>query len=277
MCKFGRKFTSALLALALFVSLLPIGAAPAQAEGLTIEINSGSDLLYFIRDLGSGNEGYADANVVLTANISVGDFFPIGYYAPQSPVVPFTGTFDGNGHTISGNLVGIDNENFPVNKVGIIAVLGSAGIVKNLNVTCSVSGRVDGNSAASWEESWGASALQTAPSLAASKAMTMSVALWVRTISGSGHRLYLLLRRPQSAKATSAALWEITAAALQTAPMTSISASAGAVTISAASWATTAAASQAAANNGRSGADDYPPSSASGNLGGVVGQRRSRR
>ena len=145
MCKFGRKFTSALLALALFVSLLPIGAAPAQAEGLTIEINSGSDLLYFIRDLDSGNEGYADANVVLTANISVGDFFPIGYYAPQSPVVPFTGTFDGNGHTISGNLVGIDNENFPVNKVGIIAVLGSAGIVKNLNVTCSVSGRVDGN------------------------------------------------------------------------------------------------------------------------------------
>ena len=147
MCKFGRKFTSALLALALFVSLLPIGAAPAQAEGLKIEINSGSDLLYFIRDLGSGNEGYADANanVVLTANISVGDFFPIGYYAPQSPVVPFTGTFDGNGHTISGNLVGIDNENFPVNKVGIIAVLGSAGIVKNLNVTCSVSGRVDGN------------------------------------------------------------------------------------------------------------------------------------
>ena len=145
MCKFGRKFTSALLALALLVSLLPLGAAPAQAEGLTIKINSGSDLLYFIRDLGSGNEGYADANVVLTANISVGDFFPIGYYAPHSPVVPFTGTFDGNGHTISGNLVGIDNENFPVNKVGIIAVLGSAGIVKNLNVTCSVSGRVDGN------------------------------------------------------------------------------------------------------------------------------------
>ena len=145
MRKFGRKILSALLALAMLVSLLPLGAAPAQAEGLTIEINSGSDLLYFIRDLGSGNEGYADANVVLTANISVGDFFPIGYYAPQSPVVPFTGTFDGNGHTISGNLVGIDNENFSVNKVGIIAVLGSAGIVKNLNVACSVSGRVDGN------------------------------------------------------------------------------------------------------------------------------------
>ena len=111
MCKFGRKFTSALLALALLVSLLPLGAAPAQAEGLTIKINSGSDLLYFIRDLGSGNEGYADANVVLTANISVGDFFPIGYYAPQSPVVPFTGTFDGNGHTISGNLGGVVGQN----------------------------------------------------------------------------------------------------------------------------------------------------------------------
>ena len=145
MCKFGRKFTSALLALALFVSLLPIGAAPAQAEGLTIEIDSEYDLWNFAYELSKNTADYADANVVLTANISVGDFFPIGYYAPQSPVVPFTGTFDGNGHTISGNLVGIDNENFPVNKVGIIAVLGSAGIVKNLNVTCSVSGRVDGN------------------------------------------------------------------------------------------------------------------------------------
>ena len=145
MCKFGRKFTSALLALALFVSLLPLGAAPAQAEGLTIKINSDLDLWNFAYALSKNTPGYANANVVLTANISVGDFFPIGYYAPQSPVVPFTGTFDGNGHTISGNLVGIDNENFPVNKVGIIAVLGSAGIVKNLNVTCSVSGRVDGN------------------------------------------------------------------------------------------------------------------------------------
>lgn len=207
MRKFGRKCTSALLALALLVSLLPLGAAPAQAEGLTIKINSGSDLLYFIRDLGSGNEGYADANVVLTANISVGDFFPVGYYAPQSPVVPFTGTFDGNGHTISGNLVGIDNENFPVNKVGIIAVLGSAGIVKNLNVTCSVSGRVDGNvggivgennggtvtnctfsgsvsavetSAALWGRTM-AAALQTAPTAAASAAKATSAALWGRT------------------------------------------------------------------------------------------------
>lgn len=42
MRKLGRKLTSALLALAMFVSLLPIGAAPAQAADTTHDISRGT-------------------------------------------------------------------------------------------------------------------------------------------------------------------------------------------------------------------------------------------
>ena len=59
MRKFGRKLTSALLALALFVSLLPIGAAPAQAADTAgaFEVTGGT----------SGTD-YSYSNGVLTVN-----------------------------------------------------------------------------------------------------------------------------------------------------------------------------------------------------------------
>ena len=56
MCKLSRKILSALLALALLVSLLPIGAAPAQAAGDTGDFNV------------TGNSSYSYANGVLTVN-----------------------------------------------------------------------------------------------------------------------------------------------------------------------------------------------------------------
>ena len=59
MCKFGRKCISALLALALLVSLLPIGAAPAQAADTAgaFEVTGGT----------SGTD-YSYSNGVLTVN-----------------------------------------------------------------------------------------------------------------------------------------------------------------------------------------------------------------
>ena len=57
MCKLGRKFTSALLTLALLVSLLPIGAAPAQADTGDFSVKNNT---------GSSNYTYADG--VLTVN-----------------------------------------------------------------------------------------------------------------------------------------------------------------------------------------------------------------
>ena len=103
MCKFGRKFTSALLALALLVSLLPLGAAPAQAEGLTIKINSEKELWDFSYALSQNTPGYANANVSLEGDIDVAisSWVPIGTdIRPGMPAIDFTGTFDGNGHTI---------------------------------------------------------------------------------------------------------------------------------------------------------------------------------
>lgn len=100
MRKFGRKILSALLALALLVSLLPIGAAPAQAEGLTIEIYSEKDLWEFSDALSQNTAGYANANVSLEQNIDLGNaaWVPIGTnYHPGADAITFTGTFDGNG------------------------------------------------------------------------------------------------------------------------------------------------------------------------------------
>ena len=57
MRKLSRKFTSALLTLALLVSLLPIGAAPAQADTGDFSVKNNT---------GSSNYTYADG--VLTVN-----------------------------------------------------------------------------------------------------------------------------------------------------------------------------------------------------------------
>ncbi len=150
MCKFGRKFTSALLALALLVSLLPLGAAPAQAEGLTIKINSEKELWDFSYALSQNTPGYANANVSLEGDIDVAisSWVPIGTdIRPGMPAIDFTGTFDGNGHTIK-NIHIVDRTYNPTPAgdyrssadVGLFARLDSGGTVKNLKVTGSVSG-----------------------------------------------------------------------------------------------------------------------------------------
>ena len=163
MCKFGRKFTSALLALALFVSLLPLGAAPAQALTVTLEgagtaedpylIKNEDDLAQFARIV-SGEYGFYDQNpyacAKLTANIDSVTLLevPIGTDgAPERPAKTFYGTFDGDGHTIN-NIHIVDRTHNPTPAgdyrfsadVGLFACLGSGGTVKNLKVTGSVSG-----------------------------------------------------------------------------------------------------------------------------------------
>ena len=156
MCKFCRKFTSALLALALLVSLLPLGAAPAQAEGLTIKINSEKELWDFSYALSQNTPGYANANVSLEGDIDVAisSWVPIGTHeAPAMDPIAFTGTFDGNGHTIENiniideekiDIPGVEDYRFSAD-VGLFAHLGSGGTVKNLKVTGSVSGSVGQN------------------------------------------------------------------------------------------------------------------------------------
>ena len=150
MCKLSRKILSALLALALLVSLLPIGVQPAQAEGLTIKIYSKYDLWDFSYALSQNTAGYANANVSLEQNIDLGSaaWVPIGTnYLPSMGPITFTGTFDGNGHTIN-NIHIVDRTYNPTPAddyrsspdVGLFARLGSGGTVKNLKFTGSVIG-----------------------------------------------------------------------------------------------------------------------------------------
>ena len=143
MRKLSRKILSALLALALLVSLLPIGVQPAQAEGLTIKIYSEKDLREFSDALSKNTAGYANANVSLEQNIDLGNaaWVPIGTnYLPGFGAITFTGTFDGNGHTISGNIDNKGERYQSSTDVGLFACLGSGGTVKNLKFTGSVRG-----------------------------------------------------------------------------------------------------------------------------------------
>ena len=127
MRKLGRKCTSALLTLALLVSLLPIGAAPAQAGPVTLEGAGTADDPYLIKNEGdlaqfarivSGNSGYVsnpNACAKLTANINLwsASWVPIGTdIRPGKPAIDFTGTFDGNGHTIK-NINIVDEDKPP--------------------------------------------------------------------------------------------------------------------------------------------------------------------
>ena len=154
MRKFSRKLTSALLALALLVSLLPLGAAPAQAAPVTLEgagtaedpyrIKNEVDLAQFAMIVG-GNSGYVlnpNACAELTANIDLRvSWQPIGTCdAHKEEPITFTGTFDGNGHTISGNIENMGDNYQESTDVGLFACLGSGGTVKNLKFTGSVRG-----------------------------------------------------------------------------------------------------------------------------------------
>ena len=167
MRKFSRKILSALLALALLVSLLPLGAAPAQAaQTVTLEgagtaedpylIKNENDLAQFARIV-SGNSGYVsnpNACAKLTANINLwnASWVPIGTrQAPDMDPIAFIGIFDGNGHTINNiNIIDEDEPNHPSPDpgldaypssadVGLFARLDSGGTVKNLKVTGNVS------------------------------------------------------------------------------------------------------------------------------------------
>ena len=65
------------------------------------------------------------------------------YGAPDgwTPISTFSGTFDGNGHTIS-NLF-IDSTDSGDADVGLFATLGSDGVIENLSVTGTVTAKVD--------------------------------------------------------------------------------------------------------------------------------------
>ena len=121
-----RKFTSVLLALVLCAALLCIGAA-AAGTGDAIEISTAAELA----EIGKSDDYPLDGNYILTADINLGGsaekpWKPIGSNKDHA----FTGTFDGDGHTISGLYINNGDSVY----AGLFGYVGAGGMIKGLTV-----------------------------------------------------------------------------------------------------------------------------------------------
>ena len=151
--KTTRSILSVLLAALLLVTSVPLTPAFA-GDGGAVSLQSESAEGSFAGGTGTANDPYkiatandlrefaqrvnngelADANAVLTADIDLNREYwnPIG----NSEENAYTGTFDGNGKTISGLYI----NNSTADDQGLFGYVGTGGTVKDLTVSGSVSG-----------------------------------------------------------------------------------------------------------------------------------------
>ena len=145
-----RKLLSALLCLALLASVLPLGAVPARAAGEnTLEgkgtqdepylIKDAEDLIEFARRVNDNDpinekEGELNAWAELKKDIDLENtsWTPIAYNYEH----PYSGTFDGNNHIISG--LSINNSSTNYGYFGLFGAVGEGGTVTNLTVEGSI-------------------------------------------------------------------------------------------------------------------------------------------
>ncbi len=122
------SFIACILATVLFISVLPISVFAASAD---LELKTEADLRNFAAEVNSGSS-YEGKTVVLSVNIYLGGednaWKPIG--TSQNP---FKGTFDGNGHVISGLYIASGSN------IGLFGYV-NGGTVKGVTVSGSVSG-----------------------------------------------------------------------------------------------------------------------------------------
>ena len=106
------------------------GLAGTSTRGDPYQIATADDLLEFAK-LVNGGETTADA--VLTDDIDLNNqpWYPIGRDSR-----PYSGTFDGDGHTISGLYIDSSDTDYQ----GLFGFVDSEGTVQNLSVSGSVSG-----------------------------------------------------------------------------------------------------------------------------------------
>lgn len=146
-----RKFGSILLVLALCLTMLPVTAGaeePEAADGRDSRADtswykegdseftiSTAEELAELAQLVNGGKDFSGKTITLTADIDLkgtneNQWTPIG-----TNDTPFTGTFEGNNHTISG--LHIDNSNTAGNYYGLFGYV-KKGTVQNLTVSGSV-------------------------------------------------------------------------------------------------------------------------------------------
>ena len=112
-------------------------SAPYGVDGKVV-IDPGTALS--LANIDTNQSAYLNTCISLSANINMADgtlsngtnsyaWVPLGTSSS-----PFTGTFNGNGYTVSGYTIGTSGSNYSGNAVGFIGYLGSGGTVKNLGV-----------------------------------------------------------------------------------------------------------------------------------------------
>ena len=110
-----RKVTSVLLAFVLCTALLCIGAAAADS-GVPIKIGTAEEL----EKIGNDSSYPLNGNYILTADIDLEGSVENLWH----PIGKFTGTFDGNGHTISGLYMNANSPGPTDRGLGLFSHLG---------------------------------------------------------------------------------------------------------------------------------------------------------
>ena len=159
-----KKLLVLVFAIALCLGVLCLGASaadiqpkePNQDSSGVYQIGTAAELYWFA---GLVNSGDYDANAVLTDNITINTgvldddgklnstpantWTPIGSYASAHGLPKYTGTFDGQGHTISGLYYDGDDYWY----VGLFGYVDDGGHVQNVNIADSyISNSYSGNS-----------------------------------------------------------------------------------------------------------------------------------
>ena len=132
------KSLACLLCLALLVGMLPVAALaednpPANGEVSLADVATDTPIVISsVEDLKKiGTDAYPmDGSYVLTANINLG----ASAKKPWTSIGKFTGTFDGDGHTISGLYLNAGNLGPTDQGLGLFTMVGEGGTVKNLAV-----------------------------------------------------------------------------------------------------------------------------------------------
>ncbi len=107
--KLHKRILSVLLAAVMLAGMLPAMTQSAEAAGKTYEVRSFADLFLLVKQ--SQNYTFEGDTIELLADIELtkenqtannNEALSFGSYAAVGSSVPFSGTFKGNGHTISG-------------------------------------------------------------------------------------------------------------------------------------------------------------------------------
>ena len=124
-------FAALVLCLMMPTAVMAAGTQPENGDGSAenpYRITESSELLWFITQYSSSPQDYGKICGILENDIEIESSATF----PASGAV-YNGTFDGNGHTVSGLEIG-KVPGFSSSSVGFIGYLGSNGVVKDLTV-----------------------------------------------------------------------------------------------------------------------------------------------